>query len=234
MTFPKMVNAIRAGRIVGVIILVQMVGGFLTNFVLEKPLFGSPGFLVNAAPHSQQIALAALLALTLEALMVAIAVTTFPILRERTPALALWFAALAVVTLAVAVVENSGVMSMVSVSQAYASAGNAERQQLETIRVVVASARNWAHFLARIVDGAAFFVFYAALFRGALVPRALAGLGLVAMILQVTAVGMPLFGHEVIFLLFAPAGLSQLLLAVWLLSKGFRPRPTLDSVSTSG
>lgn len=58
------------------------------------------------------------------------------------------------------------------------------------------------------------------------VPRALAGLGLVAMILQMTAVGMPLFGHDVIFPLLAPLGLCQLLLAVWLLSKGFRPRST--------
>jgi hypothetical protein len=223
---PKMAAADRAARIVGVIIPVQMVSGFLANFVLEKPLFGSPGFLVNAAPHSQQIALAVLVALAMEALMVAIAVTTFPILRERTPALALWFAALAVVTLAVAVVENSGVMSMVSVSQKYVQAGAVERAQLESVRVIVASARNWAHFLARIVDGAALFVFYAALFRGTLVPRALAGFGLAATILQMIAVGMPLFGHDVIFPLLAPLGLCQLLLAVWLLSQGFRAQAT--------
>ena len=77
-------------------------------------------------------------------------------------------------------------------------------------------------FLARIVDGATLFVFYGALFRGALVPRALAGFGLVAALLQMIAVGMPLFGHDVIFPLLAPLGLCQLLLAVWLLSKGFR------------
>ena len=46
----------RAGRTIGVLIVIQMVGGFLVNFVLEAPLFGPPGFLVNAAPHSQQIA----------------------------------------------------------------------------------------------------------------------------------------------------------------------------------
>ena len=69
----------RAGRTIGVLIVIQMVGGFLVNFVLEAPLFGPPGFLVNAAPHSQQIALGALLALILEALWVGIAVTASPI-----------------------------------------------------------------------------------------------------------------------------------------------------------
>lgn len=212
----------RAGRIVGAIILVQMIGGVLANFVLEAPLFGSPGFLVDAAPHSRQIALAVLLALGLEALMVAIAVTMFPIFRQKAPAMALWFIALAVVVLAAAVVENSGVLSMVSLSQAYAHAAGAERAQLESVRIVVASARNWAHFLARMLDGAALFVFYAALFRSALIPRPLAGFGLVATVLQITAVGMPLFGHDVIFPMLAPLGVSQLVVAVWLLSKGFR------------
>jgi hypothetical protein len=39
---------------------------------------------------------------------------------------------------------------------------------------------------------------------------------------MVTAVGMPLFGHEVVFPMLAPMGVSQLLLAIWLLAKGFR------------
>ena len=46
-----------AGRIVGVLILAQMVGGVLVNFTLTAPLFGSPGLLVNPAPHAPQIAL---------------------------------------------------------------------------------------------------------------------------------------------------------------------------------
>ena len=51
--------ALRAGRLIGVLIIIQMVGGIAVNFVLEAPLFGAPGFLVNAASHSRQIGLAA-------------------------------------------------------------------------------------------------------------------------------------------------------------------------------
>lgn len=47
--------ASRVGRIVGVLIIVQMVGSAVVNGVLGAPLFGAPGFLVNAAPHSRQI-----------------------------------------------------------------------------------------------------------------------------------------------------------------------------------
>jgi hypothetical protein len=217
--------ATRAGRIIGVLILLQMVGGGIVNFVLEAPLFGQPGFLESAASHSQQIGLAVVLGLITEALGLGVAVTACPIFFQRARTIALWLGALAVVSLAVTVIENTAVMSMVSVSQAYAAASVVERQQLETVRVLVASARNWPHFVGRMFDGGFIFVFYAALFRLALVPRALAGLGLIAAALLVTGVGMPLFGHEVVFPLLAPMGLSQLALSLWLLMKGFGSQP---------
>jgi hypothetical protein len=222
-----MEDASRIGRIIGVLIIVQMAGSAMVNGVLEAPLFGAPGFLVNAAPHSRQIGLAAVLSLLTEAMWLGIAVTAFTIICQRTQRLALWFVSLAAVVLAVAVVENIGVMSMVSLSEAYAKASAVEREQLQTVRVVVASARNWAHFMARIVDGGAIFVFYAVLYRCALIPRALAGFGLIAAVLMVTAVGMPIFGHEVVFPMLAPMGVSQLLLALWLIARGFRRQASM-------
>jgi hypothetical protein len=212
----------RAGRIIGTLIVIQMIAGFIVNFTLEAPLFGTPGFLVNAAPHSLQIGLAALLGLATEALWVGIAITAFPIFWPRAPAMALWLLALAAVVLAAAVAENAGVMSLVSFSQAYAKAPAAGREQLEAVRVIVSSARNWAHYLARIADGVTIFVFCAALFRLALVPRVVAGFGLVAAVLMLTSVGMPLFGHDVVFPMLAPLGLSQLALSLWLIARGFR------------
>lgn len=219
----------RAGRIIGVLIIVQMVVGGLVNFALEAPLFGTPGFLLNAASHSQQLGLAVILGLVAEALWVGIAITAFPVFVQRTRTMALWFIVLAVVILAVAVVENAAVMSMVSLSEAYKTASPVEREQFQVIKIVVASARNWAHYMARIVDGGAMFVFYVVLYRFALVPRALAGFGVIAVTLMVTAVAMPLFGHDVVFPMLAPLGLSQLLIAVWLLAKGFRAQPSHEA-----
>lgn len=212
----------RAGRTIGMLILIQMIVGGLVNFALEAPLFGTPGFLVAAAPHAQQIGLAVFLGLAAEALWVGIAITAFPIVWPRARALALWLLALAAVVLAAAVVENVGVLSLVSFSEAYAKAPVAGREQLEAVRVIVSSARNWAHYMARIADGVTIFVLYAALLRLALVPRVIAGFGLVAVLLMLASVGMPIFGHDVVFSLLAPLGLSQLALSLWLIAKGFR------------
>jgi hypothetical protein len=89
----------------------------------------------------------------------------------------------------------------------------------------VASGRNWAHFVGLIFGGSTLFVLYAILYRFARIPRALAAFGLVAVLLQLTAVAMPLFGHEVVFPMLAPLGLSQLALALWLLTKGLQNAP---------
>jgi len=212
----------KASRIIGVLILVQMVGGGLVNFVFEAPLFGAPGFLVNAAPHALQIALGALLGLAIGALSTGIAITAFPIFRQYSQAMALWFVALAVVGLTLSAVESMNVMSMLSLSEAYGKAGAADREHFEALRGVAASARNWAHYIHLMLEGSTFFVMYAVLYRFALIPRALAAFGLVAVVLQIAAVAMPLFGQGIVFLMLAPLGVSQLLLAVWLIAKGVR------------
>ena len=210
--------AANPARIVGVLILAQMAGGVLVNFVLAAPLFGSPGFLVNAAPHSVQIAVSVLLGLATGALSLAIAITVFPLFRRHALGLALWYVALAGVSLAAMVVEQISVMSMLS---------------LQGLRIVVASARNGAHYLGLIVAGSTIFVLYSALYRFALVPRSLAVFGMTAALLQIVAVAMPLFGYGVIFLLLAPLGVSQLILAVWLIVKGFRD-PAQQSLRAPG
>jgi hypothetical protein len=214
----------RAGRIVGILFIAQMVGGFLVNFQFEAPLFGEPGFLVTAAPHALQVGVSALAGIVISSLSIAVAITLVPILRDRSEAVALWLVALGAAVLAVAVVEHASVMSMVSLSQAYTAAAPAARDQFQALRVVVSSARNWVHFIARALDGATLFAIYLALFRFRLVPRALAALGLLATVLQVTGVTMPLFGHDVVFPLLAPLGLAQLAVSAWLLARGFNRR----------
>ena len=108
-------------------------------------------------------------------------------------------------------------MSMVSVSDAYARANAVERAQLETVRIVVASARNWPHFLARMIDGLTIVLFYLALLRLKAIPRVLGAFGVIAAVLQILAVSRPLFQREVIFPMLAPLGVTQLLVAIWLI-----------------
>jgi hypothetical protein len=212
----------RTGRTIGAVLLVQLVVAPIVNFGLLEAAFAPPGFLVNAAAHSVQVSTAALLGLALGALSLGIAIAAFPVLRQSSHALALWLLTLAIASFSLTAVESSTVLSLLSLSQAYVKANAADDGLFQTLRTVVGSARNWMHYVGLIVAGSMIFVLYGALFRLALVPRALAAFGLGGALLQLAAVTMPLFGHPIVYLMLLPLGLSHLALAGWLLARGLR------------
>jgi hypothetical protein len=221
------------GRIIGVLLLLQLAAGLLVNFVLMAPVLANPpGYLVNAAAHPLQVGLSVLIGLATGALAVGIAIAAWPVGRQHSQTMALWLLALAVVSFSLLAVENAAVLSMLSLSQACARADTASAGLFPTLAAVVGSARNWAHYTHLIVVGCMYFVLYGLLYRFALVPRGLAAFGLLAVMLQVSAVTMPLFGQPIVFLMLLPLGLSHLALALWLVAEGFAPTP--PGVPTDG
>lgn len=213
---------IKTGRIVGVLLLLQVALAILVNFVFTAPLFGEPGFLINAAPHANQIAQSVVIGLVMGLLGLAIASLLYPIFKQHSPSLALFYFALCTAGFALTVVENTKIMSMLSLSQAYAQAGAGQEALYQGLRIVVKDARNWTHFIGLLVSGVTVFTFYLTTLRFNLIPKVLAAFGLLAALSQLTAIGMPLFGHEVDFRLIAPLGICEILLGVWLIVKGFR------------
>lgn len=220
-----MASPIKTGRIIGALLLLQVVAGILLNFVFTAPLFGEPGFLINAAPHADRIAQSALMGIAMGLVSLAIASLLYPLFRPFSQPLALFYFALATAGFALTVAENISVMSMLSLSKAYAETGGAQEALYQGLRIVVKETRNWTHYLSLVVSGAMLFAFYAAVFRFRMVPRALAVFGLLASLSQIVAVSMPLFGHAVDFRLIMPLGLCEIALALWLIAKGFRAAP---------
>jgi Domain of unknown function (DUF4386) len=209
-------------RIVGVLIIMQMFCSGIVNLVMEKPLFIAPGYLVNATTLSQQIGLASLIGLASGLVWIAIAVTSFPVFYQYSRRMSLWLLALSIIVAAITAFENISLMSMLSVSEEYAKASGGQRANIQAIQSVISAPRDWAHFIDRIFAGITNFSFYAVLFRFTLIPRPIAGFGILASILMIIILSMPLFGYDVIFSLLAPMGLSQLVASLWLIIKGFR------------
>jgi hypothetical protein len=214
-----------AGRIAGGLLIAQGIAGYVTNFVLLRPVLAPPGSLVNAAPHAVQVGMSATLGIVAGAIGLAIAITVWPIFKQFSERMALTFVAMGIVALSLAAVENGALMSLLSLSKAFVASG-ADPAAFEGLRGVVAASRNWAHFTHVTIGGATLLVFYIALYRFALVPRVLAAIGLIACALQITSVSRPFFGGEVIFYLLAPLGLANLSVALWLLIKDFPDKST--------
>jgi hypothetical protein len=221
-----MKSAKSTGRTVGILLLLQLAAGLMLPFILIRSLVaGSPGFLTTAAENSFQIRAAVLIAFAGGALTVSLGITALPVFRRYGKATALWFLAVCVVSWTLDAVHGATVMSMLSLSQQYVNAGAAETGLYQVVGAVVASARRWAHLTQLLAIGGWIFVFYSSLLRFGLIPRALAALGIIGILLQFTGVTlMMLLGYPVIGEMAMPMLPIQIAVAVWLIVKGFNER----------
>ena len=215
---------ILASRWLAALLLAQMVFGPIANFaLLDDATQAAGGFLVNAASHASSLATAALLSIALAVISAGIAIVLWPVLRERSERMSLALAMLGAAGIALSGLENTGLLSMLSLSQAYAAVGAPDGVLFEALREVVRAQRNWSHLIDLLAGGGMLVLMYAALFRFTLVPRWLAGFGMLAAALQMIAVAKPLYGGWVFLPLVLPLGIANLLLVGWLLWKpGFR------------
>jgi hypothetical protein len=221
-----MTTAKSAGRLVAAMLLTQMIVSPIVNFVLLAPIFAPPGFLVQSAAHANAISVAAVLGIASGALSAGIAIAAWPVFRRHSEAMALWLFAIGVVALAANVLEQTQTLSMLALGKAYAAANGVDVDVFRRIGAQAGASRYMAHLAGLVGGGCLAFVLYCASFRFALVPRWLAGFGMVAALLEVVTVSLPFFGRDIVFPLLAPLGLSHLAFVIWLLVRGFADRPS--------
>ena len=215
-------SARSAGRVIGILLLVQAVIGSTVNFVLLAPEFtGASTFLTNAAPNATRLSIAALLLLVAGVVSITITTTAFPIFRRGSERLAMAYFGMGVAGIALAAVEGAAIMSMLTLSKQHVEAPATDARLFEVLGGVVRYGRYWAHYTNLLIGSFTVFLFYVALFRFSLVPRLLAGIGLITVLVQMTGLTMPFFGDRVNFYLLTPMGIVFLILAVWLIVRGF-------------
>lgn len=215
------------GRIVGILLALQFPLGLILPFALiQGPLSTAPpGFLVNAATNSSQIHIAVIIAFVGSALTLSIAITAYPAIRRYNQSIALWLLAICIVSVVMDAFHNAAVMSMLSISQRFAEASSADVGFFQALGATVNSARYWAHYTQLLFIGGWIFLFYTVLSRFALIPRLLAILGLLGIILQFIGVTLPAYvDYPSMAWLAYPLGPIQITTAIWLMVKGFDER----------
>jgi uncharacterized protein DUF4386 len=220
-----------ASRTVGVLLLLHLAAGLIVPFILLHPLISPPGFLASAAAIPNQVRTAVMLLFVGSALTIAVSCTALRTFRQYSPAGAYWLLALAVAGFALQCADNAHLLSMLSLSQAYAEAGAAGTQLFQTVEVAVGALRKWSHYSFLLVVGCWILSLYGFLYRFRLVPRILAVFGLLGAIGQIAGVTLRgLWGYSPETRLAIPLAPAYAALAVWLIVKGFdaRQRPRED------
>ncbi|HET7205694.1 MAG TPA: DUF4386 domain-containing protein [Terriglobales bacterium] len=219
-----------AGRTVGVLLLFHLVLGLMAPFIILNRVVAHREFLTMAAGSPNKLRVAVLLLFVGSAIAIGIASTGWAVFRQYSPAMALWLFALAVASFSLQAVDNSRLLSMLSLSQEYIKAGAAKADLFQALAIVVGSARRWSHYSFLLVIGSWILLLCCLLYRFLLVPRVLAAFGVVGSVLQIGGVTLRgLWGYPPETWLAVPLAPAYAGLALWLIVKGFDERHGLGA-----
>jgi hypothetical protein len=214
-----MASAKVVGRLIGLTLLVQ---AGLTPVIYARLLPPVTGrtFLTTAATHAPSIRFALLLSFLLSVVTLGVALAVLPIVRSRSERLAIAYVGIAVLGMATMAAEGIAFRNVLALSLEFASP-SAPHEVLRSVAAAAYSTALMTHFTNLLVSHGAALVLYLALFRLAVVPRALAACGIAAHVIGAVDVAQPLLGGEFSFVWVIPAGVCLLALIGWLLTRGF-------------
>jgi len=214
----------RIAVITGVIFIIATVAALLAAGV--DPILTGTDYLTKVSANANQVAADAFLYLIAAFTSVGIAIAMYPVMKESNTTLALGsvvFRAVEAVFYMVAVVS---LLSLVTLSQQFTTAGSADLSSLQAVGGFLLSLRGNATLLGVFAFSLGAFMYYYLFFQSRLIPRWLSGWGIVAIILMMTACVLSLFSGNPITgytLLVIPIALQEMVLAFWLIAKGFNP-----------
>jgi hypothetical protein len=216
----------RTATMVGVLFLLGYLGVFLGS-ALYAPTLDAPDYLARIFPERARVIRGMLIELINDAAVVGIAVLLFPILRRHGEGIALGYVGFRVVEAAILVVGKTSVLSLVTLSQEYIAAGAAEASSYRAAGAFALAAREWTGKISSAFFILGAVILYSMLYKSKLVPRFISVWGLVAAASLATAnlLGVPDLtqGFQPAMILYSPIVVSELLLAIWLIVKGFNP-----------
>jgi hypothetical protein len=207
------------GRAVGILYILGTVFGILSVAVTSS-ISGSDDVLGAVASHEAELALGALLILAMAFVLAMIPVVAYPILSKVDALLARgYFLFRSVMEAGTFLLVAIGWLSLIALSR------STEVPQVWGEALFDAEGAAVVATIAFLIGAA---MFYLILYRARLVPRWLSVWGLVAIVPYLVPVFLGLFSDVDVsttsttnVLLDAPLGLQEMVLAVWLIVKGF-------------
>ena len=221
LTAPGRTNAV----IAGVLLIVATAASLLSGPFLA-PVTGSD-YLTDAATHSTQVATGLLLGVIAALAAPGIAIALYPVLRRFGEGPALGAVAFRIIEGVFYALGVAILVSLSALSQEYVDAGSPADQHYETLGHTMLAQYHWLVDAGLLMAfGLGGLLYYLVFYRSKLIPTWLSAWGIAGVVLLMVAAVLVTF--DVIgplstgqIALAAPIGLQEMVLAVWLIVKGF-------------
>jgi hypothetical protein len=207
---------------VGVLFIIAMVAGAPRYFLLD-PILDAPDYLINVSANENRVIIGALSYFVLAVALAGIAIVIYPILKKHNEALALGYVGARIVEGVLFIVTIFTILTLFTLSQEFVKAGAPDASYYQTLGTLLLAVRHYAYnVLWPITLSLGALMFYYLLYKSRLVPRWLSVWGLVGAPLF-PAAPLSLFGSTISDLFVLPLVVNEIVLAVWLIVKGFNP-----------
>lgn len=201
--------------------------GIIAGVLSVVPVIDLPDYLVQISANARQVTSGAFFQFLMMVAYVGMAVALYPILKSHNQSLALGYVGFRLVAAAFIVIGVILLLLLLTLSQEFVKAGAPGSSHFQTIGEILRTGRDLVnHVGMTLVLSMGGILFYLLLYQTELVPRWLAGWGLVGT--AVTIVASFLFMFRVVGLttsvyMALPLALQEIAFAVWLIAKGIHP-----------
>jgi len=220
----------KAARLAGVLFMAGTIAGIISLGLFTSPVLSAPDYLGSMAANESKILIGVLLELVMGIVLVGMAIVLYPVLRRHSPGVAIGYFGVRTVEFVIGIIGAISLLALVTLSKEFVGAGSPDASQFQTLGMLLLAARDWGGHV--VLDVAVFplgaLMLYYLLYRTRLVPRWISGWGLIGAIVY-WAAGMLVMFDLIVPLepfhiaLSAPLGVQELVLALWLIVKGFSP-----------
>jgi hypothetical protein len=225
----QIVNTNRRIAVVAGVLFIVATLGSVAGAAFLSPILSAPDYLTRISANENQVLLGALFQFIGGAACPAIAIALYPVLRKHNEGLAIGSVGFRLIEGALYVVVVVCLLLLVTLSQESVKAGAPASSAYEVSGVLLMAARDWLGPVAAVLTfGLGALMYYWVLYQSRLVPRWLSAWGLVGITLVMVAgllvmfrVAAPLSTTQVVLAL--PIAVQEMVLAVWLIARGFNP-----------
>lgn len=220
--------------ITGVLFIIGTAAGIL-SVIFFSPYADAVDYLINVAANVNQITWAALLQLIMGAACAGTAISMYPALKKFNSALAVGSVGFRLIEGALAILGFVFLLSLITLSREYVKAGMSNPQIFLSAGILLTAGRRWSSVAMLFSWCIGALMYYCLFYRTQLLPRWLSGWGIVGIILALAANLLDLFNIVNAFspvnsALNFPIALQEMIMAGWLIIKGFNPNVlTVDS-----
>ena len=205
----------------GVLFIVATVSSVIGGLLIES-IIDAPDDLVNVSANENQVIIGVLLELTWAASAVGITVLMFPILKKHNESLALGYVGARIFEGFIAAVGAISALLLIALSQEFVNAVAPDATYFQTSGALLLAARDWAWWIGpMLVFALSALIFNYLLYQSKLIPRWLSVWGLIGATLLLAEGLLGMFGLTISTFLAAPIAVQEMVLAVWLIGKGF-------------